>query len=608
MVSAMAHRGPDGAYLWSDGEIALGMRRLAIVDVAGGHQPVLSEDGAIVAVLNGEIYNYRELRRVLEARGHRFRSQVDTEVLPHLYEEYGSGLVSLLRGMFALAIWDGRKERLLLARDRAGEKPLLFARTRDGVVFASELKALLAHPEVSRELNPRALRLYLSLQYVPGPDTILRDVTKLPAGHMMIVEKRGVRIDQYWDVPGSTEAHFRSWPGAAQELRPLLEDSVGAQIHADVPVGALLSGGVDSAGIVALMARASRGEPPRTFTVGFTGFGEDERPRARAIAAALGTNHTELNVEPPTFSDLARFAWHLDEPIGDQAALPTYLIARVASEHVKVVLTGEGADELFGGYPRYRWHALASRLDVMPRPVRSTLARLARRAGAMVGRQRQADLLLTPRSTVERQLAWINVFSGPEIDDLLTPDYADYGRNEALTHLAGALEPRGTDEPVEQVMYLDFKTWLVDDILTKADRMSMAASIEARAPYLDHHVVEFAASLPAEVRVRGPRTKALLRAALADILPANVLTRGKRAFRVPVQSWLAANSLPAMNEALLSTDAKTRTFLRPGTVAQLLRRTDREAAQQIWSLAVLELWMREVLGDRVILSARRQPA
>jgi asparagine synthase (glutamine-hydrolysing) len=598
MLNQLHHRGPDDEGLFESPVCTLGVRRLAIIDVAGGHQPVLNEDHRVSAVMNGEIYNYRDLRRTLERRGHRFRSETDTEVLPHLYEEYGSGLVSLLRGMFAFAIWDASRERLLLARDRAGEKPLLFAHTNSGVVFASELKALLAHPDVSQELNPRAVRLYLSLQYVPGPDTILRDVAKLPAGHILMVERGGVRVEQYWDAPISTQAHFRSWQGAAKQLRSLLEDAVGAQLHADVPVGALLSGGLDSAGIVGLIARARRDEAPRTFTVGFSEFGDDERAHARAVARALGTNHTELMVEPPTFSDLARFVWHLDEPIGDQAALPTYLIARVAREHVKVVLTGEGADELFGGYPRYRWLTLAARLEGLPRPIRSGLAKLAQLVGATVGRQREADLMLTPRSTVERQIAWVNVFTRPEIDRLLIPGFGEFGRNEAVAHMSRVLELHRGGPPAEQVMYLDLKTWLVDDILTKVDRMSMAASIEARAPYLDHHVVEFATSLPAEVRVRGPRTKALLRAALADILPANLLTPRKRAFQVPVQRWLAAKSLPAVHDALLSTDAMTRAFVRPDAIPPLLRRNDRDAAQQIWSLFILELWMRQLLGAR----------
>lgn len=607
MLGQLHHRGPDDEGLFATPGCTLGIRRLAIIDVAGGHQPVLNEDERVGAVLNGEIYNYRELRKVLERRGHRFRSASDAEVLPHLYEEYGAGLFSLLRGMFAIAIWDDRSERLLLARDRAGEKPLLYARTGAGVVFASELKALLAHPDISGELNPRAVRLYLALQYVPGPDTILRDVAKLPAGHMLIVERGDVRVEQYWDAPPSTEAHFRSWQGAVEELRALLEDAVSAQLHADVPVGALLSGGVDSAGIVGLMARKGRDEPPRTFTVGFSDIGDDERPRAREIARALGTNHTELTVEPPTFSDLTRFVWHLDEPIGDQAALPTYLIARVASEHVKVVLTGEGADELFGGYPRYRWLALAARLESLPRPVRAGSATIARQIAALVGLKRETDLLLTPRSTVERQLAWINVFTDREIDHLLEPGFGGFASNEAASQMSRVLESHGPGSAVDLVMYLDLKTWLVDDILTKADRMSMSASIEARAPYLDQHVIEFATSLPAEVRLKGPRTKALLRAALADILPETVLARGKRAFRVPVHSWLAANSLPAVHEALLSTDAMTRAFLRPGALPQLLRRNDRVAAQQIWSLAILELWMRGLIGDRATPIDKRQP-
>jgi asparagine synthase (glutamine-hydrolysing) len=370
----MVHRGPDeeGRYVDSSSGAALGARRLSIIDVEGGHQPLSNEDGTVWGVLNGEIYNHHELRAALARRGHRFRSSVDTEVLPHLYEEYGPEFAPLLRGMFAVAIWDECRRRLVLARDRAGEKPLLYAEVPSGFVFASELKALLTHPEVRRELNPRAVRHYFTLQYVPGPETILHGIEKLPPGHRAVVENGTLRINRYWDVVGSTPEHALSREAAISELRALLEDAVAAQMRADVPIGALLSGGIDSAGIVALMEKASQGENVRTFTVGFRDPSFDERGPAALVARHCGTSHQELLVEPPLFSQVEDLVWHMDEPVADQAALPTFLIAGVASEHVKVVLTGEGSDELFAGYPRYRWFMFAEALRRVP-------PRLARR-------------------------------------------------------------------------------------------------------------------------------------------------------------------------------------------------------------------------------------
>jgi asparagine synthase (glutamine-hydrolysing) len=594
MLSALRHRGPDDEGTAVTPECSIGIRRLAIIDVAGGHQPAFNEDGTIGVVLNGEIYNYRELRAGLARRGHQFRSNSDTEVLPHLYEEYGNGFVSLLRGMFAIAIWDDRNKSLLLARDRAGEKPLFYAQATSGLVFASELKAVLVHPKARREIDAASLGLYLSLQYVPGPTTILQGINKLPPGHLLVWSRGRCAISQYWEIAESTPAHFRSWQGAVDELKSILHESVAAQSYAEVPVGALLSGGIDSAGIVALLSRQQLDAPLRTFTVGFENQGFDERERARVVAHALGTRHTELVVEAPDFEDLTRMVWHLDEPVADQAAIPTYLIARVASQHVKVVLTGEGADELFGGYPRYRWFRRAARLDGLPKWLRTAAAVSARHAASPLGFGNKADLLLAPRTALERHLAWIGIFGDAEINDLLVPDVAEVARHQALERFASLVEGAGESGAIEKVMYLDFKTWLVDDILTKADRMSMAWSIEARAPYLDRRVVEFATSLPPDVRLRG-KGKALLRAALAGMLPQEVLDRGKHAFQVPVQSWLAKGSMPMLRDALLAKDAVTRPLFRAGAVEALLQKADARSARQVWALSVLEVWMRQYL-------------
>jgi asparagine synthase (glutamine-hydrolysing) len=593
MLQRLEHRGPDECGAFISDEVSIGARRLAIIDVADGHQPTRNEDGTVVAVMNGEIYNHRELRELLHRRGHEFRSQVDTEVLPHLYEEFGAAFVPLLRGMFAIAIWDARESRLVLARDRAGEKPLLYASTRTGVlVFASELKAVLLDPEVSRELEPSGLLAYLTMQYVPGPHTIVSGVSRVPPAHVLVAENGRIELTRYWDLVPGTEAHARSHDGTVTELRERLTEAVAAQMHADVPVGVLLSGGVDSAGIAALMARSAP-EPPRTFTVGFERSSYDERIPARAVARALGTEHTELVVQEPTRDDLDRYVWQLDEPVADQAALPTYLIAKVAAEHVKVVLTGEGSDELFGGYPRYRWFRRAERIARFPPGASGAL----HRSLGPAGRTRQADLLLTPRDPLQRHVAWTRLFDDAELESVLAPELRGSGSTAAASRFAAALGDWTGSELVEAMMALDFKTWLVDDVLTKADRMSMGASIEARAPYLDVRVVDFAGSLPAAVRLRGRGTKPLLRAALAGVVPTEALHRRKTAFRVPVERWLGGSLTSVVSELLLDPHAATAAYFdRTGLERLLAKPGGAGRDRQLWALAVLELWARRVLG------------
>jgi asparagine synthase (glutamine-hydrolysing) len=442
--------------------------------------------------------------------------------------------------------------------------------------------------------------MYLTLQYVPGGGTMVAGVERLPAGHLLVEENGRHRIERYWDLVPGTEAHARSRAGVVHELRERLEDAVQAQMHADVPVGALLSGGVDSAGIVALMRHVS-GAAPRTFTVGFEHAPFDEREPARNLARALGADHTELVVGPPTLAELERFAWHLDEPVADQAALPTYLIAQVASEHVKVVLTGEGSDELFGGYPRYGWFRRAERLALLPQPLRAAAAAVASRSG----RGREAALLLGSQDALERHVAWTHIFGRQDAERLLEPEVAGNGFDETSTLFSGLLEGWRDRPTVEQMMYLDFKTWLPDDILTKADRMTMAASIEARAPYLDQRVIEFAGSLPVGERLRGRGTKALLRAALADLLPDSALRRRKASFRVPVELWLGERLRQTFGELLLDPGAATAPYLRRAETERLVEADGRApGSRQLWSLVVLELWLKGVYSTRPVVADR----
>lgn len=590
MLAAMRHRGPDDEGVLALDDATLGARRLAIIDPAGGHQPVRDEDGRVGAALNGEIYNHAALRRDLEARGHRLRSRCDTEVLPHLYEDLGDGMLALLRGMFAIAVWDGRRRRGLLARDRMGEKPLFYARVGETLVFASELRALLRHARVPAQLDEDAVRLYLTLGYVPGPQTIVRGVRKLGPGERLVYERGRVEVERWWDLVPADPAYGVSASGAAEELRGLLVDAVRAQREADVPVGVLLSGGVDSAGIAALMAHGADAARVRTFTVGFDDDDFDERGPARAVARVLGTDHTEIEVASPDLDGLLDVFASLDEPIADQAALPTYLIAREARRHVTVVLTGEGSDELFGGYPRYRWTAAANGAARIPAPLRAAMRGTIR--GVAPARARHADLLLHPGPPLARRLGWVGILAPAQVDRLT----GSHGTAALTLGRLAEIGARYGAQGVEADMLLDARTWLVEDVLTKADRMTMAHSLEARAPYLDQRVVEFATALPAGLRLRGRETKPLLRAALRGLLPETVLRRPKQAFAVPVDRWLRSALHDHLSDLLLDRDAIAGTLFERRELERLMLGGDGIAGRGLWALAALEGWAGQVLG------------
>jgi asparagine synthase (glutamine-hydrolysing) len=590
MLALLEHRGPDGEGTYSTDGSILGARRLALVDVAGGFQPALSEDEAVAAILDGEIYNFVELRSLLERRGHAFRSSCDAEVLPHLYEEFGKELTAVINGMFAIAIWDNRRRRLLLARDRAGEKPLLYAYTHGAFVFASTLKAVLAHPEVDRALDPEALALYLQLQYVPGPGTVVASVRKLPPAHRLVFDDRRVRVERYWDIVPSEPGLFRSWAGAAKELHALLESAIRSQIHAEQPVGALLSGDDVSGGIVSLMARV-RDEPPETFTVGFEGEALDERLSARTLARKVGARHTERVIGPPSLEDLERLVWHLDEPVADQAAVPMYLISRVVSEHVRVLLTDEGSSQLFAGYPGYGWARFVDRVEILPARLREPIRSAALRVGRSL--KADADLLLRPRVVRDSQIAWTGVFGPDELDGVFTSDVARAATARAAEGFRERLAGWRDRPPREQTMYLDLKTSLVDRTLATTDRMSMAWSIEARAPYLDHRIIEFAMSMPPAARLHGRAAMPLLRQAFAPFVLSQAVRRRRNAYALVMQRWLGAQLAEPMRELLLSRDAETRDLIRADVVARTLDEPSREARRRAWTLLILELWLRQ---------------
>ncbi|MDT7540278.1 MAG: hypothetical protein QOE33_182 [Acidobacteriota bacterium] len=603
MLSVITHRGPDDQGTLVADHVALGMRRLSIIDLAGGHQPISNEDDSVTIVFNGEIYNFKELHAELEARGHRFRTHSDTEAIVHAYEEYGAACVEHLRGMFAFAIWDARKKELFLARDRVGKKPLYYALTPRGtLVFGSELKSLLEHTEIEREINPQAVDAYLTFGYVPDPLCILRGVNKLPPGHHLTYANGSLALKQYWDFEFAHDdgAKTRRAEDYLEELRALLDESVRIRLIADVPLGAFLSGGIDSSAVVGLMARHTD-RPVKTFSIGFNEDSYDELKYARVTARHFNTEHHEFVVTPDIVQLIDELAWHFDEPFADPSALPTYMVSKLAREHVTVALSGDGGDELFAGYTRYLVEQQRTSFERVPRVVREGLMRpLSQRLphGAW-GRNYLHNVSL---DAVDRFLDSVSVFTRLTKRALYTHAFAAQLRDDESTgatfrSLAARVQ---TDEPLDALLYLDSKTYLPGDILTKVDRMSMAVSLEARAPLLDHKLIEFVARIPAHLKLRGGETKHIFKRAISDFVPAEILHRPKQGFGVPIQQWINAQLREQMRDTLTDHRARSRGYVDPAYVAQLLsehERGRRDHAAPLWSLFMLELWHRIFIDD-----------
>ena len=586
MNAALVHRGPDEGSVDAFGRCILGHRRLQVIDLATGSQPVANETGDVVAVFNGELYNFRQLRA--ELTGHEVRGTGDTPVIPHLYEESGPAFVSRLEGMFAVAIWDASHDRLVLARDRVGKKPLLWTLLPDGTLaFASELKALLRLPGVSRELDPAALDAYLALQYVPA-GTALRGIHKLPPGHLLVAEGEAVRVEQYWSLdPRAEDLRDEEW---LDRVRETVGAAVRRRLVADVPLGVLLSGGIDSSILVAEMARA--GGRVRTFTVGFGDDRYDERAYARSVVERYGTEHEEIVVDPDATELLPRLARTFDEPLGDEAALPQFVVSELARRHVTVALTGDGGDEAFAGYERYAAVGLADRVAL---PGAGAVARVLRRAGRSDPRARanRAGRLLEvaalPPATRYGRL--VEVFPAALRTELWEPAFV--ADSVPAWELLG---PAG--DGISALQDLDIRTYLPGDLLLKADLASMAHSLEVRSPLLDHAVLELGVSLPDRLKVDGRRGKVALRRAFADVLPPPITSRGKTGFGVPIARWFREDLRTLAGDFLLGDTARARGLFRPGAVAGLLHehvsgRADH--AHRLWCLLMLELWQRNHL-------------
>lgn len=594
MLQSIFHRGPDEDGRLFDGELAMGMRRLSIIDLADGQQPIFDESGRYAVVFNGEIYNYRELRQELLSRGHQLKTQGDTEVIVHLYEELGPECLQHLRGMFGIAVWDKRDRTLFIARDRMGIKPLYYTVKDRSLIFGSEIKALLVHPAVKASLNLQGLSHYLSLKYVPAPGTLFEDIHSLPPGHYMWVKDGCVEIKQYWNISYAKADNPKSEAEYIEEATELIRDSVRLRLRSDVPFGAFLSGGVDSSTIVALMAE-QLSEPVKTFSVG---FGEgDELPYAKLVADRFGCDHHTLNITAADFLEHAETVlWHMDQPIADQATVATLMVAKLARQHVKMVLTGEGGDELFAGYARYA----GERLSPWTRWLPGFASHLIRSGARQLPGMRRAKLALhalTTGSEAERYANWFPMFNDETKRQVLTERMRDY-RAGAGPLFAQHLADCDAREPLDRMLYVDCKLWLPDFLLLRGDKLTMANSLEARLPLLDHRLVEFAAALPTKYKLHKGDRKYLLKRVAERLLPREIIHRKKQGFPIPIDRWLRNEARPLLRDMLSSDSLRRRGLFNPIFVEQLMQQHESgfaDNATELWGLVSFEMWMRRMV-------------
>jgi asparagine synthase (glutamine-hydrolysing) len=602
MADAIRHRGPDDDGFHVEDGVGLGFRRLSIIDLDGGHQPLFNEDGAVGVVFNGEIYNFRELRRELEQLGHQFRTRADSEVLVHGWESWGTALPERLRGMFAFAVWDRRRRTLFLARDRLGIKPLHLARLPDGrVLFASELKALLVEPALSRQIDPAAVEEYFGLGYVPDPRSILAGVEKLSPGHRLLLGEGPRAVpERYWDVRFTAVTASRGNGDETEALLARLDDAVASHLVSDVPVGAFLSGGIDSSAVVGSM-RLATVEVVRTYSITFAEGEFDEGRFARQVAAFLGTHHREERASADGFRLLPQIVAAYDEPFSDSSAIPTYLLCQLARQEVKVALSGDGGDETLAGYSRYLRQLTALRArDWLPGPLRAVAHAGARGAAAWLGSR--AERIATAVASLEGDeasiyLRLVGVSEASQRAELFSASFqrALQG-HRAEDRLRDCFAQAPADDPLSRVQYVDLKTYLPGEILTKVDRASMAHSLEVRVPLLDHQWVEWAATLPRASRLRGGVGKHVLRQALSRRLPAGILARRKHGFSVPVAAWLRGPLRGEMERRLLGSEIADTGFFEPQAVARLVRQHldgSRDQGALLWALLMFqEAWER----------------
>jgi asparagine synthase (glutamine-hydrolysing) len=616
MCDRIAHRGPDedgyytsapaesgsGSQIPDAGSVGLGMRQLSIIDLATGKQPIHNEDKTVWVVLNGEIYNHRELRADLEAKGHSFYTNADTESIVHAYEQYGHEVPRYLHGMFAFALWDAAKGQLLLARDRVGKKPLVYSIVNGKLIFASEFQALLEHPDVAREVNLEAISHYLSFLCVPAPLTAFRGVEKLEPGHTLIWRDGKAEIRRYWSLDFTNKIDI-SEQEAAERAISLLKDAVGARLMSDVPLGAFLSGGIDSSAVVALMSELSS-EPVKTFSIGFEEQDFSEVAHARRVAERFSTDHHEFIVRPDAVEVLPMLVRHYGEPYADSSAIPTYYLSKMTREHVTVALSGDGSDECFAGYERYAAMRIGERFDQLPRLLRERVLKPAIGAIPEAGATRSAygrihrllGVMNSPRAA--RYLQLTSAINSDLKAELCTKEFTASAGADPLGYVEQWFAGNGEIDVVDRVMMADTFNYLPNDLLVKVDIASMAVSLEARAPFLDHKVLEFAASLPAHYKLRGLTTKYLLKKALKGLLPEENLTRRKMGFGVPVSHWFRGKLKGFLAERVLSEKMARRGYFKPEVVKHLFDEHTagrRDYGPQLWTLMMLELWHEQMI-------------
>jgi asparagine synthase (glutamine-hydrolysing) len=603
MATAIRHRGPDDEGYYLSGQIGLGFRRLSIIDLGTGHQPISNEDERIWVVFNGEIYNYQELRRELVDKGHAFKTLTDTEVLVHLYEEYGPDLVVKLRGMFAFALWDENKKLLFLTRDRVGIKPLYYCLNENSLCFGSEVKALLADPDCRRDIDPTMIDRFLTFYYMPGEETLFKNIFKLPPGSYLIVRDGKVTVHRYWDLNFQTDESLSDEDTATERLLNLLDSTVGLHMISDVPVGFLLSGGVDSTAILSFAAGKTE-HPTSSYTVGFSVPGVvDERPYARMAAKRFGTEHHELEISSKEFSDfLPSYVWHMEEPVCEPPAVALYYVSKLASSYVKVLISGEGGDEAFAGYSNYRNLLWLERLKRAAGPMCSPLSKSLMTLNALMRSRKIAKY--ASMLSVPLQASYYSRTSSPfhffnrSASELYSRDFGGYaGKEQSLNPVREHLRNAAGNNILNTMLYVDTMTWLPDDLLVKADKMTMANSVELRVPFLDHKVLEFAAALPASFKVRGWTTKYLAKKALTSRVPTEILDRKKAGFPVPYESWLRTDLHDWMRDILLDRKTMDRGYFEKRTIENLISNDLQVGgySKELFSLVVLELWHRAFL-------------
>jgi len=594
MCQVIRHRGPDDQGAWVGDGVALGIRRLSIIDLAGGHQPIFNEDQSILVVLNGEIYNYRELQKELRERGHHFRTNSDTETIVHAYEEYGDECVKHLRGMFTFALWDRKRQRLLAACDRFGKKPLNYYWDGQRLIFGSEIKSIL-EAGIPREVNQIALDEYLVYQCVPAPNTLFTGVMKLPPAHILVYENGQISTKGYWKLPFRPTCQDDE-ATAIERIRALLKEAVEVRLMSEVPLGAFLSGGIDSSLVVGLMS-SMMSQPVKTFSIGFEEDDFSELPYARQVAKHFGTDHHEFFVRPELISVLPQLVWAYDEPFSDASMLPTYYVSKLAREHVTVVLTGDGGDEIFGGYPPYRREWLISRIPPILRSLLGFGSRFM--PDGMRGKNRLGSLT---RDLPTRAVQSSMLFAANTRSSMYSPEYfAQIGDHNPYERLMSEFRAVSDLDVTAQLQYVDVRAYLANDILVKVDKASMFNSLETRAPLLDQYLVEYVASLPATMRMRHGVLKYLLRKVAADLLPAEILTRGKQGFGVPIKHWFRGDLNGYAYELLLSPRAQQRGIFNPEFVRNLLQAHARTTlvnhSRAIWTLLCLELWFQIYMDE-----------